>query len=1104
MLYRFRNTCLRWAKRWRTRCALLATAWLASGPALAQPIGNVTTLGGTGEPGYAEGVQGVSQFRTPSALALRDENTLFIADFNNDIVRSMRLTDSQTFPFAKVRKPIGLAFDSKTNLFVASQADSAIIKFDYFRNPRQTNKPALSGGTITALAIDRDDNLYIAQQGGVVTRLDSKGVVQAELRAPTAGLHEFHGVAVSDDGIVFVSDAAAHVIWRFKGSTGELFAGTLNQTGNQEGEIGFGRLSNPQQIAVGLNSSVVIADRGNHQVRVASCDGVISVLFGIDPSQWFTVPVEDAVGVFPGWWDSSAEFAEVREPVGIAVDRLGNVFDTEVFYNLVRVGTGLYVPPGCNAGGSTTPTTTPPVLVLNPKSGFYPNGITITITASNSVTGFTRDTRLFYTLNASVPTKTDLEIEIDADGRARLTLPGPIDLANLRVRAFIGDVGGRVTAAEPTQVPTCLIAPDSGYYPMGVDIVVTSTNGFPEGTLIYYELDGTVPTTNSPTIKHDGTRGTLSWRDATRDLRSLQVKAFLGPNQGKVTTGKAVRFEGEPEIQGEVGIPPARNGYKAGIGSFYILPIIANLRDNQELRSLIFDVELSALPGSPWLEKSDLTVLPMSTNDFIKVLPGSLSLPVQPAAFARNGTNHLGIAYVGTNTGFSVTAGYATIALLGIQFRGEDTRGNRAQIGNGYKLRITNLSGTSDGIQTSLPLKVMDDVTILFDNIQFREGDTAPAYWYNAGDFGDGLLQSEDANAAIFASFGFLRPFPLTDAFSAMDVYRIGVLENVVEFNDAATILRRILRYESPDFFRVRDESGEWQSSGAPKLASAKGIRALSTEKPAWTSDVTIYGGVLDKVEPSQTQSIPIYIKTAPGVSVSGMQFVADLVPVDGAPPVHGISFSPSSEIPQPNPYGSEIPGRGVLPSTVFARWDSLGANAFKGTVLLGFVQFVTPSTVQAGQHYNLVFHNTGGAAVDDEGFLTPYIFQSIHGEVWPFAPAPAIPQIADEWKAHFFGSSNEAETNPDEDPDQDGFTNIEEFLGGTDPNTPDWHVKVVSGQVLFRWLGRAGKSYSVEKTQDFGSWNAVSGRMTGQDTFLQYNELTIPGKAQFYRLNIQ
>ena len=53
-------------------------------------------------------------------------------------------------------------------------------------------------------------------------------------------------------------------------------------------------------------------------------------------------------------------------------------------------------------------------------------------------------------------------------------------------------------------------------------------------------------------------------------------------------------------------------------------------------------------------------------------------------------------------------------------------------------------------------------------------------------------------------------------------------------------------------------------------------------------------------------------------------------------------------------------------------------------------------------------------------------------------------------------------------------------------------------------WVGRAGKSYTVQKTEDFKSWNAVSGPITGQDTLLEYSELTTPARAQFYRLNIQ
>src|SRR5262249_55127607 len=257
-------------------------------------------------------------------------------------------------------------------------------------------------------------------------------------------------------------------------------------------------------------------------------------------------------------------------------------------------------------------------------------------------------------------------------------------LAKLRVRAFIGDIAGPVAAALPTQVPSLIIAPDSGYYPMGADIAVTSTNGFPDGTLLYYTTDGSNPTTNSIAITHDSKQGILSWRDGLHDLRSLKIRAFLGPNQGEITAGKPVSFPGEPEIQGEIGIPPARNGYKAGIGSFYILPIIANLRDNQQLESLLFNVEISAMPGAPHLEKGDVQVLPMSTNDFIQVLPGGPLPPANPISFARNGTNTLQIGYVGPDSGLKVTAGDAPLAVLGIQFLAEDKIGEQANLGDRF------------------------------------------------------------------------------------------------------------------------------------------------------------------------------------------------------------------------------------------------------------------------------------------------------------------------------------------------------------------------------------------------------------------------------------
>jgi hypothetical protein len=135
---------------------------------------------------------------------------------------------------------------------------------------------------------------------------------------------------------------------------------------------------------------------------------------------------------------------------------------------------------------------------------------------------------------------------------------------------------------------------------------------------------------------------------------------------------------------------------------------------------------------------------------------------------------------------------------------------------------------------------------------------------------------------------------------------------------------------------------------------------------------------------------------------------------------------------------------------------------------------------------------------------LHGYFFESIHGEVWPWIEPSERPEVSDDWKAHFFGSVEAAEAAAQADYDGDGFTNVEEYLTGTDPTVTDWQVKVQNNHVSFRWVGRAGKSYTVERTHDFKNWSAATGRIAGQDAFLEYNEIASGGRARFYRLNVQ
>ncbi|MFO1460379.1 MAG: S8 family serine peptidase [Verrucomicrobiota bacterium] len=66
---------------------------------------------------------------------------------------------------------------------------------------------------------------------------------------------------------------------------------------------------------------------------------------------------------------------------------------------------------------------------------------------------------------------------------------------------------------------------------------------------------------------------------------------------------------------------------------------------------------------------------------------------------------------------------------------------------------------------------------------------------------------------------------------------------------------------------------------------------------------------------------------------------------------------------------------------------------------------------------------------------------------------------LPDDWEMHWFGDLSET---ADQDPDQDGVSNSEEALAGTNPAEVRLRVPDLSSGVL-RWTGIAGRFYSVE-----------------------------------------
>jgi uncharacterized protein (TIGR03437 family) len=155
---------------------------------------------------------------------------------------------------AELDLPLGLAFDSSGNLYIADSFNQRIRK--------------ISGGTITT----------VAGNGTGGYSGDTAAATSAELLAPA-------GVAVDSSGNLYIADTSNHVI-RMVNTSGTIttFAGT--NTGGYSGDGGAAidaELDSPTSVAVDASGNVFIADSGNNVIREVSGGTITTVVGAFTP-----------------------------------------------------------------------------------------------------------------------------------------------------------------------------------------------------------------------------------------------------------------------------------------------------------------------------------------------------------------------------------------------------------------------------------------------------------------------------------------------------------------------------------------------------------------------------------------------------------------------------------------------------------------------------------------------------------------------------------------------------------------------------------------------------------------------------------------------------
>ena len=322
--------------------------------------GSIATVAGNGTWGYSGdgGPAAAAELAYPAGIAMDASGNLVICDSGNAAVRVVAASDGTFYGIpmtagdiytvagtgttgssgnggparlAELDQPDGLAVDSHGNLVVADLGNN------------QVRVVAATDGTFYGRPMTAGDIYGVVGTGHAGFAGDGGPAADSELDRPAAVAVDGAGdLIVADTGnnrVRVVAERSGTVLGRSV-TSGDIYTvagtGTAGFSGDG-GPAGRATLDHPGAVAVEGDGDVVVADTGNHRVRVvASRTGVA---FGHRLAAAGTIRTVAGTGRLGGYSGDGgpASGALLNLPTGVAVSRTGDVAVADQNNNRVRL-----------------------------------------------------------------------------------------------------------------------------------------------------------------------------------------------------------------------------------------------------------------------------------------------------------------------------------------------------------------------------------------------------------------------------------------------------------------------------------------------------------------------------------------------------------------------------------------------------------------------------------------------------------------------------------------------------------------------------------------------------------------------------------------------
>jgi len=278
------------------------------------PAGAITTLAGNGTKGYSDGPATSAEFDQPLGLAVDGAGNLYIADYNNSVIRKLNAASGVVTTVAGAAGNLGYSGDGGT-------ATGALLE------------------TPWSVAVDGVGNLYIADTGNhVIRKVNPAGIITTVAGNGTAGysgdngpatsaqLHQPEGVALDSAGNLYIADIYDQAI-RKVNPAGIITTVAGNGTAGYSGDNGpatSAQLDGPASVAVDSADNLYIVEFNSAIVRKVNGLGIITTVAG--------TPL---VAGYSGD-NGPATSAQLQYPFDLALDGAGNLYIADFLNNRIR------------------------------------------------------------------------------------------------------------------------------------------------------------------------------------------------------------------------------------------------------------------------------------------------------------------------------------------------------------------------------------------------------------------------------------------------------------------------------------------------------------------------------------------------------------------------------------------------------------------------------------------------------------------------------------------------------------------------------------------------------------------------------------------------